>query len=183
VFNVGLMLEQAGSDSNISHLFPEDMPVCLTGRGAWLLDTLTPQLRNGLQRIAHEPMQLRHPVKTLTIRAVPLSAMVAALGMATLKEVRTTNDTPIIRTRQSFSELMRLMMVQLFQCYPMHVWTLHPGLFDQWGNLTPAGDDTIRRVASAVYGEGEDIPGAVMEFTARLRRTDVAPEAVAFPGE
>ena len=183
VFSVGLMLEQAGNDSNISHLFPEDMTVCLSGRGAWLLDTLTPQLRNGLQRIAHEPVNLRHPVRTLTIRAVPLSAMVAALGMAALKDVRNTNDTPIIRTRQSFSELMRLMMVQLFQCYPMHVWTLHPGLFDQVGSLTPAGEDTIRRTASAVYGEGEDIPGAVMAFTAALRKTNVAPEAVAFPGE
>lgn len=183
VFNVGLMLEQAGNDTNISHLFPPDMTVCLTGRGAWLLDTLTPQLRNGLQRIAHEPMQLRHPVRSLTIRPVPLSAMVTALGMAHLKEVRTTNDTPVIRTRQSFSELMRLMMVQLFQCYPLHVWTLHPGLFDQWGKLTAAGDDTLRRVASAVYGDGEDIPGAVMAFTAKLRRTEVAPEAVAFPGE
>ncbi len=183
VFNVGLMLEQAGSDTNISHLFPADMTVCLTGRGAWLLDTLTPQLRNGLQYIAHEPMQLRHPVRTLTIRPVPLSAMVAALGMASLREVRTTNDTPIIRTRQSFSELMRMMMVQLFQYYPLHIWTLHPGLFDQWRKLTPAGDDTIRRVASAVYGDGEDIPGAVMAFTAKLRRTEVAPEAMAFPGE
>ena len=183
VFSVGLMLEQAGNDSNISHLFPEDMTLCLTGRGAWLLDTLTPQLRNGLQRIAHEPMQLRHPVKMLTIRSVPLSAMGTALGMAVLKEVRTTNDTPIIRTRQSFSELMRQLMMQLFQCYPLHVWTLHPGLFDQWGNLTPAGDDTIRRAASAVYGEGEDIPGAVMAFTAKLRQTNVAPESVAFPGE
>ena len=183
MFNVGLMLEQAGNDSNISHLFPEDMAVCLTGRGAWLLDTLTPQLRNGLQRIAHEPMQLRHPVKMLTARAVPLSAMVTALGMATLKEVRTTNDTPIIRTRQSFSELMRMLLVQFFQCYPLHAWTLHPGLFDQFGNLSPAGEDTIRRAASAVYGEGEDIPGAVMEFTSRLRQSSVVPEMVAIPGE
>ena len=183
VFSVGLMLEQAGNDSNISHLFPEDMTICLTGRGAWLLDTLTPQLRNGLQRLAHEPVNLRHPVKMLTIRPAPLSAMGTVLGMAVLKEVRTTNDTPIIRTRQSFSELMRQLMVQLFQCYPLHVWTLHPGLFDQWGNLTPAGDDTIRRTASAVYGEGEDIPGAVMAFTAKLRRMDVVPEAMSFPGE
>jgi hypothetical protein len=128
-------------------------------------------------------MQLRHPVRTVTIRPAQLPAMGVALGMAVLKETRQTIDTPMIRTRQSFSELMRMLMVQLMQCYPMHVWTLHPGLFDQWGKLTPAGDDTIRRAASAVYGEGEDIPASVMAFTARLRRMEVIPQEMAFPGE
>lgn len=183
LFNVGLMLEQAGGDTNISHLFPSDLNVCLTGRGAWLLDTLTPQLRNGLQRIAHEPMTFSHPVRTLTIRPAQLPAMGVAMGMATLKETQVTNDTPVIRTRQSFSELMRMLMNQLFRCCPLHVWTLHPGMYDQWSNLTPAGDDTIRRVASACYGEGEDIPGAVMAFVRRLRRTAVTPDYNVSPGE
>ena len=154
VFNVGLMLEQAGNDSKLSHLFPSDLTVCLTGRGGWLLDSLTPQQRNNLQRIGHEPMQLRHPVHSLTIRLSPLPALGTALGMAVIKETGVTNDTPVIRTRQSFSELMRMLMTLLFQCYPMHMWMLHPGLFDEWGNLTPAGGDTIRRVAIAMY-EGE----------------------------
>ena len=183
VFNVGLMLEQAGNDSKLSHLFPGDLTICLTGRGAWLLDSLTPQQRNSLQRIGREPMQLRHPVHTLTIRPAQLPALGTALGMAVLKETAVTNDTPVIRTRQSFSELMRMLMTLLFQCYPMHVWTLHPGLFDEWGNLTPAGGDTIRRVASACYGEGEDIPASVMAFVRKLRRTPVVEEALVSPGE
>ena len=183
LFTVGLMLEQAGSDTNISHLFASDLTICLTGRGVWLLDSLTPQMRNGLQRIAHEPMQLRHPVRTVTIRPAKLPAMGVALGMAVLKDTKNIIDTPVIRTRQSFSELMRMLMVQMFQCYPLHVWTLHPGLFDQWGNLTPAGDDTIRRVASACYGEGEDIPASVMGFTSKLRRTAIEAEIPVFPGE
>ena len=183
VFNVGLMLEQAGNDSKLSHLFPGDLTICLTGRGAWLLDSLTPQQRNSLQRIGREPMQLRHPVHTLTIRPSPLPALGAALGMAVVKETGVTNDTPVIRTRQSFSELMKMLMTLLFQCYPMHVWALHPGLFDEWGNLTPAGGDTIRRVASACYGDGEDIPASVMAFVRRLRRAAVAQETAVSPGE
>ena len=168
LFDVGLMLEQAGNDNNISHLFPSD---------------LTIQMRNGLQYIAHEPMQLRHPVRTVTLRPSPLPAMGVALGMASLKETQVTCDTPVIHTRQSFSELMRMLMTQMFQCYPMHVWLLHPGLFDQWGSMTPAGEDTIRRAASACYGEGEDIPGAVLAFTARLRKTAVTPDYNVSPGE
>ena len=183
VFNVGLMLEQAGNDSKLSHLFPGDLTICLTGRGAWLLDSLTPQQRNSLQRIGREPMQLRHPVHTLTIRPAQLPALGTALGMAVIKETGVTNDTPVIRTRQSFSELMRMLMTLLFQCYPMHVWMLHPGLFDEWGNLTSAGGDTIRRVASACYGEGEDIPASVMAFVRKLRKTPVMEEAAVSPGE
>ncbi|MBQ7137482.1 MAG: hypothetical protein IJO39_00595 [Clostridia bacterium] len=183
LFNVGLMLEQAGEDSTINHLFPPDLPVCLTGRGAWLLDTLTPQLRNGLQYVAHAPMQLRHPVRTLTVRAMPKPAMSVALGMSVLKDTQQTINTPFIRTRQSFSELMCLLMKQLMQCYPMHMWMLHPGVFDQWGQLTEEGNAAIRRSASAVYGEGEDIPASVMAFVGKLRRTAAVPEAAVYPGE
>ena len=183
LFNVGLMLEQAGEDSTINHLFPPDLPICLTGRGAWLLDTLTPQLRNGLQYVAHAPMQLRHPVRTLTVRAMPKPAMSVALGMSVLKDTQQTISTPFIRTRQSFSELMCLLMRQLMQCYPMHMWMLHPGVFDQWGQLTAEGDAAIRRAASAVYGEGEDIPASVMAFVGKLRRTAAVPETMVYPGE
>ena len=183
MFNVGLMLEQAGGDSIISHLFPADLTVCLTGRGAWLLDSLTPQLRNGLQRIAHTPMALRHPVRTLTIRPAHLPDLGIAMGMAYLRETEMPIDMPIIRTRQSFSELMRGMVQQLFQCYPLHMWLSHPGLFDQWGNLTAAGDDTLRRVASASYGDGEDIPASVMDFVDRLRKEPVLPALMVSPGE
>ena len=183
MFNVGLMLEQEGNDTNISHYFPGDLTVCLTGRGAWLLDTLTPQLRNGLQYIGHAPMQLRHPVRSVTIRPAQLPALGVARGMAALKETQVTNDTPVIRTRQSFSELMRMLMQEMLRCYPLHMWALHPGLFDQWGGLTPAGEDTIRQIASACYGDGADIPASVMAFSAKLRRTAILPEIPVYPGE
>ncbi len=170
MFNVGLMLEHAGADDNITHLFPGDLTVCLTGRGAWLLDTLTPQLRNGLQHIGHAPMQLRHPVRTLTVRPAALPAMGVAQGMLALKNTDMPVDPPVIRTRQSFSELMRMMLECMQQHYPLHVWTLHPGLFDAWNHLTPAGEDLLRQVASQCYGDGEDIPAAVMDFMAGLRK-------------
>ncbi len=183
VFCVGLMLEQAGNDNTISHYFPGDLTICLTGRGAWLIDSLTPQQRNHLQRIGREPMQLRHPVRTLTLRPSALPAMGVALGMAVIREEGMTNDTPVIRTRQSFSELMKMLVMLMFQCYPVHMWSMHPFLFDEWGNLTPAGADTIRRVASGCYGEGEDIPASVMAFMRRLRKAPVAADDMVSPGE
>lgn len=183
LFNVGLMLEQAGNDTNINHLFPGDLTICLTGRGAWLLETLTPQLRNGLQYIAHAPVQLRHPVRTVTVRPAALPALGVALGMAALKDTGVTVDMPVIRSRQSFSELMRTLIHQMHQCCPAHLWTLHPDLFDAWGSISPAAEDTIRRVASVAYGDGEDIPASVMAFIAGLRRAEVVPDHVVSPGE
>lgn len=183
VFSVGLMLEFAGNDSSISHLFPADLPICLTGRGGWLLETLTPQQRNVLQYIARAPMQLRHPVQTVTLRPAVMPAMGVAKGMMKLKETGKTIDTPIIRTRQSFSELMQLLMKHMLQSYPAHMWLLHPGICDAWGNMTPAATDTVRRVASRVYGDGEDIPAAVMQFMAELRMEVIQPDPTAVPGE
>ena len=183
VFSVGLMLESAGQDTNINHLFPADLPICLTGRGAWLLETLTPQLRNGLQYIAHAPMALRHPVKTVTLRPSPLPALGVAKGMLKLKDTGRTIDTPIIRTRQSFSELMGILVRHMLQSYPAHMWLLHPGICDAWGNITPAAEDTVRRIASRVYGEGEDIPASVMQFMTELRAEPITPNMPAFPGE
>ncbi len=176
MFSVGLMLEQAGGDSLISHLFPEDLPVCFTGRGAWLLETLTPQLRNGLQRIVRSVMNLRHPVHSVTIRPAQLPALGVALGMTALRQTETPIDPPVIRTRHSFSELMRLLMTEAFRNFPMHMWRLHPGLIDQWGHIVPAGEDAIRYAASQVYEDGEDIPGAAMDFLARMRRTPILPD-------
>ncbi len=171
MFCVGLMLEQAGDDAIINHLFPNDLTICLTGRGAWLLETLTPQLRSGLQRIAHAPMALRHPVRSVTIRPEKLPAMATALGMAALRETEMPIDPPIIRTHQSFSELMRLLMASLLQCFPTHTWLLHPGMVDPWGNMTPMAEDAIRQAASAAYGDGEYIPQSVMDFLRTLRKT------------
>ncbi len=174
MFSLGLMLEQAGGDDTLPHLFPSDLTISFTGRGAWLLETLTPQLRNALQHMAHAPVSLRHPVRSVTIRVSSQGALGTALGMTSLKQTELPGDLPPVRTRQSFTELMRQMMQQMIHAFPQHVWLLHPGLIDQWGRLTPAGEDTVRRVASQVYGDGEDIPAAVMEFLAQLRKTSVA---------
>lgn len=182
MFCIGLMLEDTGEDSTLSHLFPGDLTVCLTGRGAWLLDTLTPQLRNGLQRIAHAPVALRHPVRTLTVRPSPLPALGVARGMALLRDTGSAADPKPIRTRRSFTELMQSLLHSLYQCYPAHMWMLHPGLFDPAGQLTPAGEDTVRRLVSQCYGDGEDIPLSVLQFISELQRETLLPTP-AFPGE
>ncbi|MBQ8201546.1 MAG: hypothetical protein IJZ74_07255 [Clostridia bacterium] len=181
MFIAGLMLEQVGSDSMQNHKLPEDMTICLTGRGAWLLDSLMPAARNALQQITRRVMRLDNLVRFVTLKAAPQPSLSVALGMAVSRDTQRAVNAPEIRTRTSFSQLMRDLMLQLVAHFPTHTWLLHEGLFDAWGNLTPAGEDTIRRVASMCYGDGEDIPASVMAFVRQLRATPVAPDHAAFP--
>lgn len=180
LFTVGLMLAQAGDNVMLNHRLPEDMTVCLTGRGAWLLETLTPAMRNSLQHLTHAPMRLDHPVRFVTLRQAAQPAQSVALGLTVTKEVQRLSEAPQIRTRESFSALMQRLMQQLIAAYPMHMWLLHEGLFDwQTGALTQAGADTVRRTAARCYDDGEDIPASVMTFVRLLRDEPILPDALA----
>lgn len=180
LFTAGLMLAQTGDNVMLSHLLPEDITVCLTGRGAWLLETLTPAMRNSLQHLTHAPMRLDHPVRFVTLRAAAKPAQSVATGLAVARETGRVSDCPQVRTRESFSQLMQRLLQQLCGAFPMHMWLLHEGLFDwQTGALTPAGEDTIRRVAACCYGDGEDIPAAILLFVRTMRESLILPDHLA----
>lgn len=179
LFVAGLMLAQAGDNVMINHRLPEDITVCLSGRGAWLLDTLTPAMRNSLQHLTHAPMRLDHPVRFVTLRAAASPMQSVAQGLAVTRDLMRMSETPLVRTRDSFSELMQRLMLQMVAAFPAHMWLLHEGLFDWQGGLTAAGADTIRRVASRCYGDGEDIPAAVMDFVRVMRETAILPDPMA----
>ncbi len=183
LFAAGLMLAQAGDDSRLSHLLPEDMTVCLTGRGAWLLETLTPQARSALQHLTRQTMRLDHPVRFVTIRPAAHQVQSVALGLTVTRETGRTADAPLLRTRESFSALMQRLMQQLCAAFPLHMWVLHEGIYDwQTGALTPAGEDSIRRAASRCYGDGEDIAASVMAFVRTLREAPILPDSMTDTG-
>lgn len=178
LFIAGLMMAQAGENTMLNHLLPQDITVCFSGRGAWLLETLTPAMRNSLQHLTHVPMRLDHPVRFVTLRASARPEQSVALGLAVTRDVQRLSEAPLVRTRESFSALMRQLMVQLVAAFPMHMWQLHEDLFDVQGALTIAGEDSIRRAASRCYGDGEDIPAAVMAFVRELRDHPILPDAM-----
>lgn len=178
LFCAGLMLAQAGDNPMLGHLLPQDISLCLTGRGAWLLETLPTAGRNALQHLAHLPLRLDHPVRFVTIRPAAKPVQSVALGLTVTRETGRISDAPVIRTRESFSALMQRMMTQLCAAFPMHMWLLHEGLFDyQSGALSPAGQDSIRRAAASCYDEDEELAGTVMTFVRVLRENPIAPDA------
>lgn len=174
LYCVGLMLAQAGENTMNSHLLPQDLTVCLTGRGAWLLDTLLPAGRNALQHLTHLPLRMEHPVRFITIRAAAQPVQSIALGLSVARETGCVADAPLIRTRESFSGLMVRLMQQLCGAFPAQMWLLHDGLYDwQSGALTPAGLDSIRRAAASVYDGEEELAATVAAFLRTLRDTPI----------
>ncbi|MBQ2953615.1 MAG: hypothetical protein IJE07_08675 [Clostridia bacterium] len=179
LFCVGLMLAQAGENAMNSHMLPQDMTVCLTGRGAWLLDTLPPMSRNALQHLTHLPLRLEHPVRFITIRPAAQPVQSIALGLTVMRETGQVADAPLIRTRESFSALMARMMQHLSAAFPAQMWLLHDGLYDwQSGTLTPAGQDSIRRAAASVYDDGEELAATVQAFLQTLRKNPILTDAM-----
>lgn len=176
VYTVGLMLRQSCDNTMINHRLPEDISVCLTGRGAWLLETLTPQMRGSLQNLARISLRVDHPVRFVTLKQAVLPAQCVAMGLAVTKDVQRLSDAPPIRTRESFSGLMRTMMQKMCEAFPAHLWQLHEGMMDWQGSLSMAGEETIRRVAAQCYGDGEDIPASVLAFVRTLRSEMILPD-------
>lgn len=182
IYTVGLMLRQVCDNTMINHRLPEDITVCLTGRGAWLLETLTPQMRGSLQNLARISLRVDHPVRFVTLKQAALPAQCVATGLAVAKDVQRLSDAPPIRTRESFSGLMRTMVQKMCAAFPAHLWQLHEGLMDWQGSLTVAGEETIRRVATQCYGDGEDIPASVLAFVRTLRSEMILPDSRANGG-
>jgi len=179
LFTAGLMLAHVGDNATIGHQLPDDVNVCLTGRGAWLLETLTPAMRGSLQHLTHAPLRLNHPVRFITLRPAAKPAQSVAMGVAVTAETGKIADAPQVRTRESFSGLMQRMMHQLCMAFPAHMWLLHEGLYDwQTGVLTQAGSDSIRRAAACCYDDGEDIPASVLAFVRTLRESPILPDSM-----
>ena len=180
---VGMLLAQAGENTMTAHLLPQDLPVCLTGRGAWVLDTLPPMSRNALQNLTRLPLRLEHPVRFITIRTAAKPEESVALGLCVTRETGCLADAPLIRTRESFSMLMTRLIQQLCLAFPLQMWRLHEGLWDwQNGVLTPAGQDSVRRAAASVYDPEEDFAATVMAFLRTLRNDPILPDSAAMPG-
>jgi hypothetical protein len=166
----------------INHRLPDELTMCLTGRGMWLLDAFV-QLPSSLQSVMRAAMSPGHPVRTVSLWPDRLPAGAVATGLACSNELEDASAPAPVRSRVSFARLMHDMVRAMCAAWPMHEWLLHPGLIDMWGELTPAGEDTIRRAAAASYGDGEDIPGAVMAFIKRMRVTPVEVSPLVSPGE
>ena len=169
----GLTLEQAASDAMLSHLLPEELTFCLSGRGSHMLSAMPAPLGSSLARFVHLAMGERNPVHALLLRQSPESKLDVCRGLCqmSLLSLDVNEETPLppIQTGESFSELLMRFLTLLRAAYPQVCELMHPGLFSPFGQLTVPGEASIRRAASQRYGDGKDIPSALSAALHDLR--------------
>ena len=169
----GLMLEQAAGDAMLSHLLPEELTFCLSGRGSHMLSAMPTPLENSLARFVHAAMGERNPVHALLLRQSPESKQDVCRGLCQMSllslDVDEETTLPPLKTGESFAELVIRFLSLLRSAYPQTCELLHPGLFAPSGLLTAAGEASVRRTASQRYGDGGDIPSALSAALGDLR--------------
>lgn len=169
----GLMLEQTARDTMVSHLLPEELTFCLSGRGSHLLSAMPAPLQNGLAPFIRASMGERHPVHSLLLRQSPESKLDVCRGLCRLSLLSSGADdespVPPVKTGESFAELVMRFLTLLRAAYPQACELLHPGLFTPMGTLTVPGEANVRRAAAQRYLDGEDIPSSLAAALRDLR--------------
>lgn len=170
----GLALEQLGQDTMLNHLLPAELTVCLSGRGSLLLQALPDPLRNGLARFVRVVMREGHPVQSLLLYQSVSPKLDVCLGLCAAPHlsqgIEREEPVPVIEHAASFAALVMRFLLLMRACYPEVCDRLHPEMFSQQGLLTVQGEDAVRRAAAAHYGDGGDIPAALMATLADLRQ-------------
>ncbi|MCH5287271.1 MAG: hypothetical protein J1E43_07605 [Christensenellaceae bacterium] len=169
----GLLLEQAAGDAMRSHLLPEELTFCLSGRGSHLLSAMPSVLENSLARFVRAAMNERHPVRSLLLRQSPESKLDVCRGLCQMSllsfDAGEEESMPPVKTSESFAELVMRFLTLLRAAYPQVCELLHPGLFSPQGTLTVAGEASVRRAAAQRYLDGEDIPSSLSAALRDLR--------------
>lgn len=169
----GMLLEQAAGDVLRSHLLPEELTFCLSGRGSHLLSAMPSVLENSLARFVRAAMNERHPVRSLLLLQSPESKLDVCRGLCQMSllsfDVGEEEPMSPVRTGESFAELVMRFLTLMRAAYPQVCELLHPGLFSPQGTLTVAGEANVRRVAAQRYLDGEDIPSSLSAALRDLR--------------
>lgn len=169
----GLLLEQAAGDAMLSHLLPEELTFCLSGRGSHLLSAMPAPLETSLAQFVRSVMHDRHPVHSMLLRQSPESKLDVCRGLCRMSLLSRDADeeapVPSIKTGESFAELVLRFLTLLRATYPQVCNLLHPGLFSPQGLLTVAGEASVRRVSAQRYGSGEDIASSLAAALRDLR--------------
>ena len=169
----GMLLEQAAGDALHSHLLPEELVFCLSGRGSHLLSAMPSVLENNLARFVRAAMNERHPVRSLLLRQSPESKLDVCRGLCQMSllsfDTGEEEALPPVKTGESFAELVMRFLTLMRAAYPQVCELLHPGLFSPQGTLTVTGEANVRKAAAQRYLDGEDIPSSLSAALRDLR--------------
>lgn len=169
----GLALDQALDDPMLAHLLPEEATLCLTGRGWQPFFAMALGTNDELARFALAGMRATHPTRLLTVWQSPAPKLDAARGLcrASLLSDEAAEETtlPPLKAGESFATLTMRFLTLFRLTFPAACQRLHPQLFNAQGMLTVAGEAAVRHAASRRYGDGGDVPSALLAVLGDMR--------------
>ena len=169
----GLALEQVGKDAAMNIHLPQEITICLSGRGSALLGALPEYVRGALARFIRVEMREENPVERFVLYQSVEPKLDVCRGLCAMPALgaQAQEDPPLLNigTAASFAALVMRFVLLERRVYPQVSERLHPEMFTDQGLLTVAGEDHVRRCAARHYGDGENIPAAFTATLADLR--------------
>jgi len=169
----GLALEQVGKDAALNIHLPQEITICLSGRGSALLNALPEHVRGALARFIRVEMREENPVERFVLYQSVEPKLDVCRGLCAMPALGATaqEDPPLLNigTAASFAALVMRFVLLERRVYPQVSERLHPEMFTDQGLLTIEGEDHVRRCAARHYGDGENIPAAFTATLADLR--------------
>ncbi len=150
----GLVLLQVAGDPGRNDFLPEHMSLCLSGRGAGLMEALSPPVKTSLWKIL---TMFRNPrVSSLSLLFSAEKKLEIPVGLSCLQDVRAgvprASAVPVsvsIRPEELLPEFLNRFRRE----FPMEAQLLFPALYSQdpWQPFTPWGLQTISGVIRSAF--------------------------------
>ena len=154
----GLVLLQIAADPSKNDFLPEQMSLCLSGRGALLIESLPDSLKTELWRFL--TMFRNKRVASLSLLFSAEKKMEIPVGLSVLQEV-TDQLPPSAAAPASISvrpeELLPEFLLRFCRVFPREAALLFPGFFtgDYYHPFTPVGEATVTEAIDRSFAEQE----------------------------
>ncbi len=142
----GLLLLQIASDHGMNDILPEQMTLCLAGRGAYLMEALSPEVKTALWHFLS--MFRNRRVDSLSLLFSSEKKLEIPVGLSLLQDV--TPGMPMSATVPASvsvrpEELLPEFMVRFFRAFPQEAVLLFPGFYTDHPEypLSPYGQNMI----------------------------------------
>ena len=155
----GLVLLQIAADPNKNDFLPEQMSLCLAGRGASLPESLPPQLKESLWHFL--TMFRNRRVASISLLFSAEKKLEIPVGLSMLKEV-TEKLPPVAPVPASVSvrpeELLPEFLLKFRKEYPASASLLFPGFFtnDFYHSFSPYGENVMAAATDESF-RGRDV--------------------------
>ena len=170
---MGLSLEKVYRNPMMNDFLPQDLALCLCGRGSMVMTGLDEAVRYQLMRFVRMPMSPEHPVHSIRMTGSGVPGMEAVLGLTQMTVLPPPRDAGPGMPVMPNDVLVRYFLMQFNLCFPQASALLFPGMFGPGGQLTPAAEAAVNAVLAGVQGSEEQaFAAAIAQVRAHFVRSD-----------